>query len=301
MITPEFPKLLFVINPKSGAKKNVDYEAEIKKHFETLPHTLEFFSITKNDSDEALKKAIGNFKPQRVIAVGGDGTVTMVAKQLLGSSLPMGILPAGSANGMAKELDIPVDIKTALEIVLSQNIKCADVILINEKEICLHLSDVGMNAQLIKYFKSGGIRGMIGYARMITKVLFHIERMKISVQSKNEELLRSAVMVAFANARKYGTGATINPEGDIYDGMFEVLIVRKLGLVEIVKMFLKFQRFNPKKIEVLHATSVIIETSRHVHFQIDGEYRGRVDRVSAKVLPAKLNLILPEDKENARG
>lgn len=292
-------KILFVINPGSGRKKDVDWKAIIEKYFEHLSHAIDFFIVEGDNASKELKKVINKSKPQRVIAVGGDGTVAMVAKELLHSDMQMGIIPAGSANGMARELEIPDEPEKALEIILEGEVKSADVILMNEKDICLHLSDIGLNAQLIKYFKEGSLRGKLGYARVVLKVLLRKQRMRVVIQSKEAEVLRSAVMVAIANASKFGTGATINPQGDIYDGIFEVVIVRKLGVLEILKMFLKFQRFNPKKIEVLPATSVKIETSHYVHFQIDGEYFGKVKSVTAKILPAQLNLLLPtNEKEN---
>src|SRR6185295_4965195 len=119
-----------------------------------------------------------------------------------------GIIPAGSANGMARELEIPDEPEKALEIILEGEVKSADVILMNEKDICLHLSDIGLNAQLIKYFKEGSLRGKLGYARVVLKVLLRKQRMRVVIQSGKEEILRSAVMVAIANASKFGTGAT---------------------------------------------------------------------------------------------
>jgi diacylglycerol kinase family enzyme len=121
--------------------------------------------------------------------------------------------------------------------------------------------------------------------------------MKVVLQSKDKEIKRDAFMVILANASKYGTGAVINPQGDLYDGLFEVVIIRQLAFFQILKTFLNPKKFNPKKIEVFHARSVSIETSRKVHFQIDGEYVGKVKKISAKVLPSMLNLILPEEKE----
>ena len=59
-------------------------------------------------------------------------------------------------------------------------------------------------------------------------------------------------------------------------------------------MWIKPQPFNRKKIEVFKATSVEIETERKVHFQVDGEYLGKVKRVKAEILPSQLNIILPK-------
>lgn len=101
-------------------------------------------------------------------------------------------------------------------------------------------------------------------------------------------------MVALANATKYGTGAVINPEGKIDDGLFEVIIIRRLSFAALLKMLFKPGLFDPKKIEIFHCTSVEINTSRNVHFQIDGEYKGKVKNISASILPKSVKMILPK-------
>jgi diacylglycerol kinase family enzyme len=102
-----------------------------------------------------------------------------------------------------------------------------------------------------------------------------------------------ALMVVLANATKYGTGAVINPEGDLYDGQFEVVIMKRLAITELLKMWFRPQPFNPTKIKVYPATSVSIETTRKVHFQVDGEYLGKVRRVDANIIAGQLKLIVP--------
>jgi len=286
-------KILFVINPKSGTQSKTDWHSGITNYFKNFQHTIELFSITgKNDAD-SLKSKINGFNPDRVVAVGGDGTVAMVAQQLLRSKMAIGIIPAGSANGMAAELNIPTGIDAALNVVVNGEVRPGDAIQVNNKDICLHLSDLGINAQIVKYFEEGSLRGKLGYAKVLIKALVRKRQMNVVIQTKEEEIRREAFMVVLANASKYGTGALINPEGNLYDGVFEVVIVKKLALSEFVKMFFKFKRLDPKKVEIFHAKSVAIETSHRVHFQIDGQYKGRVNHLNAKILPSVLNFVLP--------
>jgi diacylglycerol kinase (ATP) len=285
-------RILFIINPVSGRKSRPELEGSIKAYFKDLPHTTEFFLLDGKNDAHSIHDKINGFKPDRVVAAGGDGTVTLVAKHILGTSMALGIIPTGSANGMAKELNIPVVLDDALDIITKGIIKCSDVIEINN-QVCLHLSDIGLNAQLIKYFDKGNIRGKIGYARVVLKVLYRKQKMQVTIQTKDTEIEREALMIVLANASKYGTGAVINPHGSLYDGLFEVVIIRRLGIAELFRMLIKPQPFNPEKIEVFHASSVEIETVKKVHFQVDGEYVGKVKRVKAKILPAQLNLILP--------
>lgn len=285
-------EILFVINPGSGTQ-TIDWEAEIHNFFEPLDHTTDFFKLSGKNDAVSLSRKIKERNWQLVVAVGGDGTVTLVAKHVLGTPITMGILPAGSANGMAKELNIPEDAGAALKILTEGKALATDVIRINDEDICVHLSDIGMNAQLIKYFDEGKLRGKWGYARVILKTLWHRRKVEVVIESKGFEVRRKAFMVVLANASKYGTGAVINPEGNLHDGLFEVVIVRRLALSELIKMLFIQRPFNPKKIEVVSATSVAISTKGKVHFQVDGEYKGKISHLTAKIIHAKLNLMMP--------
>lgn len=288
-------KFLFVINPISGGRRKQNLETTIHEFFKPLSHQVEFFLMDGKNDAASLNHWINSWKPDRVIAVGGDGTVSLLAKQLMGTDVPMGILPAGSANGMAKELDINAGIEDALNIVVNGEVRRADVIRLNEEYYCLHLSDIGLNAQIIKHFEDRNLRGFLGYGAALIKTLWRKEWMQVSIETKNREIKREALMVVIANATMYGTGAIINPDGDLYDGLFEVIIVKKLAISELIKMLFKAKRFNPKKVEVFHTKHVTIETRRKVHFQVDGEYLGKIQKLTANIEAAQLNLLLPKE------
>ncbi len=117
--------------------------------------------------------------------------------------------------------------------------------------------------------------------------------MYVTTKTDKEESSSHAFMVVLANASKYGTGALINPEGNLHDGLFEIVVVRRLAFWSVVKMFLQFKRFNAKKVELFQARSAEITITKKMHFQVDGEYIGKIDRLKANILHAQLNLLLP--------
>ena len=287
-------KYLFVVNPGSGRNNGDSWKDVINDFFNQSGDTFEIYTLPKKFDSKQIKDHISKLQPEQVIAVGGDGTITMLANILAGTEIPLGILPGGSANGMAKELGIPAEATEALKIIKLGFIKKCDLIKINDQNFCLHLSDLGLNAQLIKYFDEGKLRGKLGYARVILKTLWHKQQMQVIVRTKDAEVRRNAFMVALANARMYGTGAVINPSGILHDGLFEVVIVRKLALGALLRMLLKPGMFNPKNIEIIPCTSVDITTIRATHFQVDGEYSGRVKNISAVIHPGSVKIILPE-------
>lgn len=285
-------KLLFVINSRSGGD-NKSWQDIIRNYFTGKEHTVDYFFLEKNTTDKQMRECINELHPDRVIAVGGDGTVTYVGKIIARSKMALGILPAGSANGMAKELGIPEDPAAALAIIENGNIYPCDGIQINEKEICLHLADIGINAQFIKYFEEGKLRGWLGYAKVIFKTLWRSQKITVSIDTDDRKINTRAFMVVLANASKYGTGAVINPEGQLDDGKFEVVIVYKLSLVEVLKTLFKPKSVDPKKIEVLHTRTINIRARRRAHFQIDGEYKGKATNLDAVILPGYINIIRP--------
>jgi YegS/Rv2252/BmrU family lipid kinase len=284
--------ILFILNPVSGGKKKVDWQNIIADFFKPKACKIEFFILTGKNDSASIAHWIKKWSPDKVVAVGGDGTITLVAKELLHTQIPLGILRAGSANGMATELKIPTDPAKALQTILDGREQICDVIKINDNEISLHLSDLGLNARLVKYYDKSSIRGMWSYARLLIKILVEGKLMQAVIKTDDLEIKVPAYMIVLANASKYGTGAVINPEGLIHDGKFELVIVRKISLGSLIKMFLSTKPFNPDNVETFQTTKAEITVRRSIHFQVDGEYIGKLNKVTAEIIPSALNIIV---------
>jgi diacylglycerol kinase (ATP) len=296
-------KILFIINPVSGGKVKQDWEAAIHDFFKELPHFIEFYVLAGKDDSVSIQHHIETVQPQKVVAVGGDGTVKLVAEILKGSSITLGLLPAGSANGMAKELNLPLVKEEALDVIVNGEEKKIDVIEVNEKEICIHLSDMGLNAMLVKYFEESKKRVMWNYTKGVFKMLWNKQKIHATIHTDSGTEHRKAYMIVLANAGKYGTGATINPQGKLDDGRFEVVVVRRLNFWELLKILITHNPFAEDKVEIFSTTAVELTALKKTYFQVDGEYRGRTKILKAKIVPACLKVMVPaqvdEDKNMA--
>lgn len=286
-------KLLFVINPVSGGTDKTGYERAIHTFCLEFNHTADWLGLTGTDDNIRLHDRVLAFKPDRVVAVGGDGTVKLVAEEVVGTSTPMGILPAGSANGMAIELTIPLAVTEALNVITNGRIRLLDTICIGQNDTCLHLSDIGMNAQLVRYYQQNNWRGKLGYARGVIRVLLNRRLIDVNIEVDEQLICRTAIMVVLANAQRYGTGALINPNGDPGDGQFEVVIVHRLSFRGLLSLFWPGQRADPTVVEIISTKAVHITTRRKAYFQVDGEYRGRVNDVRAEIRPGQLQMLVP--------
>jgi len=287
-------KLVFVINPISGGKVKDEIEEAIPMLANDYGFSFDIYHTTGEDDHKRIQELVNKLNPDKVVAVGGDGTLKMVAEALMKYSVPIGIIPAGSANGMARELELPSEIEDAMDTILNGREKKLDAICVNDKDICLHLSDIGMNAQLVKYFEDNNLRGKWGYVLGAIKMLWHRTRMDVRISNGQQHIKRTAFMIVLANARMYGTGAMINPEGDLHDGIFEVIVVRRLTLISLIKMFFKSSNFNRKQIEIIPAQAVEIKVRKKAYFQVDGEYKGRTNHITAVMMKQVINVMLPD-------
>jgi diacylglycerol kinase (ATP) len=284
-------KILFIINPGSG-DNNIDLREVISTYFKDLEHTVELYSLPKQCAIDDLKSTIEKSNADKVIAVGGDGTLKLVAECLLGSDTPIGIIPAGSANGMAKELGIPTIVEEALKNCLEGTVKAIHAVKVND-ELCIHLSDIGFNAYLVKKFDNLQHRGMIGYAKAAWQALWSHRKMNVEFKINDKTIKSEAAMVVIANATMYGTGVKINPDGKLDDDVFEIVLVKTYSVMEILKLKFTDMKLNPENIETFHASDLTIKTKHKVHFQVDGESMGKVNQINATIIKKAINVIVP--------
>ena len=293
MTTPTPLRILFAINPVSGGTDKTELETAIQTYFTDSPHDTRLFHLDGKQDTALIRQQIADYKPDRVVAVGGDGTIKIVAEELLKTPMTLGILPAGSANGMAKELGLPEATADRLNVIVNGESKPTDVIIINDSELCLHLSDIGLNAQLVKHYHENNWRGKIGYLRAVLRTLERRKVLRLEIETPTGVQVRAAYMVVLANARMYGTGAVINPDGDLSDGWFEVVVMRTLSFWEFLKMFWRYQPFDSRRMEIFQVKHITIRTKKRAYFQIDGEYRGRIREITARIEPGALRVMVP--------
>ena len=292
--------ILFIINPASGVKNKFHWEPVIQNYFEQLSYHIDFLILTGKEDKASIRDAIKKLSPGKVVAAGGDGTISLVAEELMGTSIPLGILRGGSANGMAAELNIPTDSSAALDTIVNGEQQKCDLLRLNGTEISIHLSDLGLNARLIKYADKSTVSGMWGYVRMLFKILIEGKPENAHILADGLEIDIRAYMIVFANATKYGTGAVINPLGAVDDGKFELVVVRRISLIEFAKLFLRRTPFNPKKVEIFQTTKAIVTLKRKAHFQVDGEYLGKINKVTAEIIPEALQVTVPKANGNEK-
>lgn len=287
-------QFLFIINPISGNEDKSHLLRMVKAELKS-DDKLTVFKTTGENDTEKIQQQLKKENFDRVLVAGGDGTIKLAAEAMGENALPIGILPAGSANGLASDLDLPEQPKKFIPIALYGKTRKIDAININD-ELGLHISDFGLNAELIKEYESSSLRGKLGYAINSITTLFQSKGpYEFEISTEKETFTKKGIMLALANSKKFGTGAVVNPKGKIDDGIFEVLLFKKLDLFEILKTLNEGKELSSDFVESFPVKEVKIKTQQKVDFQIDGEYCKAISEVNAKILPNKLEIAVRLD------
>lgn len=282
-------KILTIVNPVSGAsnKKSILKLLKSKLPEESRMHIYE---TTGKKDKKKIRKLFKENRPDRILAVGGDGTIKLVAEALKDDKTSIGILPAGSANGLASDLDLPLNPDKYIPIALGEKTREIDALSLNG-QLGLHISDFGLNAELIKKYEESNFRGKFGYFLNSISALYDTDMPYVfKINANGEKRVFKAIMVAFANSRKYGTGAVINPHGKIDDGKFEILIFKKFDIREILNLLQKEVEIPNDFVETIVTDKAKVSTGFPVDFQIDGEYCKAITKAKVKILPKKLRV-----------
>jgi diacylglycerol kinase (ATP) len=284
---------MLVVNPVSGNidKSDLVDVATIFAGKENL--NLVIYNTSGASDIENIKVLYKTYNPERIVVAGGDGTIKMVAEAMENHDVIIGILPAGSANGLAVDLNLPSTIEENLEIAFHNDYMEIDMISINGKK-SIHLSDLGVNAEMIKNYESSSIRGKWGYFLQTFSTLIDLDDpFTATITGDFETIECTARMIVIANSKKYGTGVSINPNGIMDDGKFELVILKNLDLVVLGKIISGNMPIDSEDVVIISTDKAIVRTNVPVSFQIDGEYCGVETKLNIEILPKQMKVAVP--------
>ncbi len=286
-------KILLIVNPISGDSDKDDIISAVQNSSKSYHFHLDIFKTSGNNDLKLIKDILSTKKIDRVLVAGGDGTIKLVAQAMEGLDIVLGILPAGSANGLAVNFKLSESIGQQLETALSNNIIEMDMLEING-QTCLHIADLGINAELIKNYENSSLRGKFGYFIQSIPTIFQSESpYEFTIEANGETFNKTGILLAIANANTFGTGAKINPNGKINDGKFEIIVFKSLDFIEIFKTLRENAKPNEEFADIIVTDTAKIKTKKLVDFQIDGEYEGKFTEINAKIKTSKLKVAVP--------
>jgi diacylglycerol kinase (ATP) len=173
-----------------------------------------------------------------------------------------------------------------------------DTVEINE-HTCLHLSDFGLNAGMIRKFEADDERGMLSYFKNSLLQIFDMKPYFFVIRINGEQTTTEARMLVIANGDKYGTGAIINPLAKMDDGKMEIIALNPVGVADMVSLSFDFFRgtiHESELVKIWQGTEAEIQNPDKAEFQIDGEVIETPEIIKISCKPRKISFFVPEMK-----
>jgi diacylglycerol kinase (ATP) len=288
---------LFIINKFAGGGFHPKVEGKIldicAKH--NVECSIEFTRARGHATTLAKEGAAKKF--DRIVAVGGDGTVNEVARALVNTTHVMGIIPKGSGNGLSRHLGIPLDFEQAVENIFVGKTLRMDTFTINNR-LSLNVSGIGFDGHVANLFGKDGKRGLVGYAKLTLKEFLSFKSFQFIISMDGAEQNKSAFVVAIANSSQYGNNARIAPLASVTDALLHLSLLKKVPAYMSIPFMLKMftGRIHQSSFcETLIGKNIIINTSEPQPFHVDGEPTGYDQQFIIQVQPLSLTLLVPQN------
>ncbi|MBN2813264.1 MAG: diacylglycerol kinase family lipid kinase [Bacteroidales bacterium] len=293
-------KVVFIINPIAGTRQKQTILKAIKEKFPRDQCLLLFTGYQGHAFELVIHKLEEGYKI--FVAVGGDGTVNEVASALVNTSCLLGIIPAGSGNGLARHLHIPVNFTEALEVIKQHHVKIIDAGRVNGRYFFCTCG-TGFDAKVGKEFASDSRRGMISYVRATIHQYIRYSPKSYILKIEEQKVKLKAFLVTFANSGQYGNNAYIAPNAQIDDGLLDLIVLRpfpKTSTLELgLRLFFKNIDQSPY-LEVMRVkkATLRLKGKQKITMHLDGEPVTLKRRLKVKVIPAALQVMVPAFKRS---
>jgi YegS/Rv2252/BmrU family lipid kinase len=223
-------KASIIINPFSGKRGHARRVRLLAERMAAdLGVALSVAMIKGPGHGVELARAAVSAGAERVLCAGGDGSLNAVATGLIGTGVPLGVVPTGSGNGYAHSLGMPREAEKALEVAFTGRPRRMDVGYLNDRPF-LGTAGIGFDARVADRFDRSQHRGMTGYLRIILEEIAGAATTRVRLSANGRTTEAEVLMLVFCNTREFGNGARISPASRPDDGVAELKLVRKPSL-----------------------------------------------------------------------
>ena len=229
-----------------------------------------------------------------VIVWGGDGTVNEVGSELVATNTALGLIPAGSGNGLAGGLGVPRDPRAALATALGPGVMAVDVGMLDDRPF-FNIAGIGFDAHIARLFneRPRGRRGKLPYIVIGVREGCRYKGKEYAITLDGRAHVCRALLIAFANGREYGMGMQIAPGARLDDGLLEACVVEErpvLARFRDVRHLALGSVHRAPNMLIQTVRSATIESPGDIEFHLDGEPGIVRDRLSISVRPGALRV-----------
>jgi len=290
-------RVQFIVNPVSGTQQVLKRQLPrlISNNLDAEQFEYDItWTESRGHATELAREAVQN-QLDLVVAVGGDGSINEVANGLAGTDVPLGVLPFGSGNGLARHLGYPMNKSKAIRVFNKFRVEEMDLFRLGDTYIC-STAGFGFDAHVAGLFDNSWPRGLLGYTLGFLKAFIRYPYFDYRITLPDREIEGRAFMIVLCNSNQHGYNVKIAPKASVHDGMMDVWILDRFPRWKASLIFLSILRGMHHKSSYFNSFTtgrVIVETNKPIHFQTDGEPGEKITRIEAVVKPRALRVVVP--------
>ncbi len=285
---------LVIVNPAAGGgrARKVLPELEAALHAQGLDYRLVLTTSVDHGREEALKAAAAGEIP---VVMSGDGLIGQIGGVLAGGDAPMGVIPGGRGNDLARVLGIPTEISGAVDLLAAAPTRAIDVGEVNGSRF-LGIASCGFDSDANRIANQARLlKGHFVYLYAALRALAAWKPARFEVVLDGDLHGFTGYSVAAANNKAFGGGMFIAPDAELDDGKLDVVWVSEVAklrfLANLPKVF-KGRHVDSEEVTVLRAAEVTISADRPFAVYADGDHLADLP-ATIRLLPRALTVIAP--------
>ena len=257
---------------------------------------------TEDDAGEAMTERAVRAGVELVLSAGGDGTVRAVVTRLAGTGIPLGIVPLGTGNLLARNLDLPLDLAAALDVACGRHTRRIDTVVLRvdhgEPQRCAVMAGTGLDAAIMDE-TSDRLKAAIGPAAYVVEAGRAVGRLPVPLQIRVDGgrlHRRKSMLCLVGNVGKLTGGLTLIPHARADSGELDVYVASPHRFSHWVKVLLRLLTHRARvddHVDVWSGKRAEITLDRRDNYQIDGDVEGEGQRLVAEVDPGSLVVCVP--------
>lgn len=295
-------KIFIIANPQAGSMKQDQFEEQLERTFRDSNSNYELhYSQKDEDLAQTVRNAVQNGY-RLIVAAGGDGTVSQVADGLQGRETPLAILPSGTGNVLAQELDIPLQAEEALQLLTNYHrLRQVDGMQVGDHIYLLHIG-IGLTSATMESTEQDSKRrfGNMAYLWQGVKRLVGWQPETFRLEIDGRKVTAQAVEIGVTNARTAGSKPlSWGEDVSMDDGQVRVCIIRAKSILDYVGTLWDLALGNTKRSRHMRCFDaqerIQIEAQRKLPVQADGEMIGETP-VEIRVVPQAVRIVVPDNQ-----
>ena len=285
--------LVLLVNPSSGGGRALKLLPRVEAVLDA--RRVPFRVVRTKSLEHGVAKALGAVEAGELpVVVSGDGMIGAIGGAMVGGETPLGIVPVGRGNDLARVLGIPTEPEEAIAVVLAGHARTIDIGEVNGKPF-LGIASFGFDSVANRIANESRLGGNLVYAWAALRTLIAWKPARFTIAIGDRRTRVEGYSVIVANNSAYGGGMYVAPDADLEDGEFDVVTIGKVGklrfLGNLPKVF-KGTHVENDEVQVVRASRLSLSASRHFAVYADGEHLTDLP-ADLRVIPHALRVLVP--------